>query len=187
MVLLLHHLHKAVSMKEQTKTTWKVDTGHSSVGFKIRHMAIANVTGAFQNFDGMVQSTGPDDFEAAAIDFEIRADSLTTNNTERDAHLRSGLFFDVEQFPVISFKGMLHGDNLSGDLTIRNVTRAVSLEAIFTGSGQGRFGEARAGFELTGKINRKDFGLTWSMLTEAGSLIVGEDVKLEMNIELIRC
>jgi len=173
-------------MKEQAKATWKVDAGHSSVGFKIRHMAIANVSGAFLHFAGQAYSLAPDNFEGATVDFEIRTDSLNTNNTERDAHLRSELFFDVEQFPTISFKGMLTGDKLTGDLTIRNVTREVSLEADFTGLGQGRFGDTRAGFELSGKINRKDFGLTWNMLTEAGSLIVGEDVKLDMNIELIR-
>jgi len=173
-------------MKEQTKATWKVDTGHSSVGFKIRHMAIANVSGAFLHFEGQAYSLSPDNFEGATVDFEIQTDSLNTNNTERDAHLRSELFFDVQRFPTISFKGRLIGNKLSGNLTIRNVTKEVSLEADFTGVGQGRFGDTRAGFELNGKINRKDFGLTWSMLTEAGNLIVGEDVKLDMNIELIQ-
>ena len=173
-------------MKEQAKTIWKVDAGHSSVGFKIRHMAIANVSGAFLHFEGQVYSLTPDNFESATVDFEIRTESLNTNNTERDAHLRSDLFFDVERFSTISFKGVLTGSKLTGDLTIRNVTREISLEADFTGLGQGRFGDTRAGFELSGKINRKDFGLTWNMLTEAGSLIVGEDVKLDMNIELIR-
>ncbi|UPK68488.1 YceI family protein [Chitinophaga filiformis] len=173
-------------MKEQTKATWKVDVGHSSVGFKIRHMAIANVSGAFLSFEGMAYTIAQDDFEGASVDFEIKADSLNTNNPERDAHLRSDLFFDVQRFPTINFKGTLVGDKLTGNLTIRGVTKEISLEADFTGAGQGRFGDTRAGFELSGKINRKDFGLTWNMLTEAGSLIVGEDVKLDMNIELVR-
>jgi len=173
-------------MKEQTKATWKVDAGHSSVGFKIRHMAIANVSGAFLSFEGMAYTIAQDDFEGASVDFEIKADSLNTNNPERDAHLRSDLFFDVQRFPTINFKGTLVGDKLTGNLTIRGVTKEISLEADFTGAGQGRFGDTRAGFELSGKINRKDFGLTWNMLTEAGSLIVGEDVKLDMNIELVR-
>jgi polyisoprenoid-binding protein YceI len=173
-------------MKEQANTTWKVDAGHSSVGFKIKHLAISNVSGAFLNFEGHVYSLAPDYFEGAAVDFEIQADSLNTNNAERDAHLRSGLFFDVQQFPTISFKGRLIGNQLTGHLTIRNVTREVTLEAAFTGLGKGRFGDTRAGFELNGKINRKDFDLTWSMLSEAGNLIVGEDVKLDMNIELIQ-
>lgn len=173
-------------MKEQTKATWKVDAGHSSVGFKIRHMAIANVSGAFLSFEGMAYTIAQDDFKGASVDFEIKADSLNTNNPERDAHLRSDLFFDVQRFPTINFKGTLVGDKLTGNLTIRGVTKEISLEADFTGAGQGRFGDTRAGFELSGKINRKDFGLTWNMLTEAGSLIVGEDVKLDMNIELVR-
>lgn len=173
-------------MKEQTKATWKVDAGHSSVGFKIRHMAIANVSGAFLSFEGMAHTVATDDFEGADVDFEIKADSLNTNNTERDAHLRSDLFFNVQQFPTINFKGILIGNKLTGNLTIRDVTKEISLAADFTGVGQGRFGDTRAGFELSGKINRKDFGLTWNMLTEAGSLIVGEDVKLDMNIELVR-
>ncbi|SFN18663.1 Polyisoprenoid-binding protein YceI [Chitinophaga sp. YR627] len=173
-------------MNDQSKTSWKIDNGHSSVGFRIRHMAIANVSGAFLDFEGQVSCAAPESFEGAAVDFEIRVDSLTTNHSERDTHLRSELFFDTVQYPVIRFKGILRGDQLSGDLTIRDVTRAVVLDANLMGSGQGRFGEMRAGFELNGKINRKDFGLTWSMLTEAGSLIVGEEVKLDMNIELIR-
>ena len=129
------------------------------------------------------------DFEDAQVALEIDADSLSTNNNERDTHLKSDLFFDVQHFPKLTFNGILHkrADDyvLTGELTIRGISKNVTLPTEFTGTGKGRFGDVRSGFELTGSINRKDFGLSWSMLTETGGLVVGEEVKLHMDIELI--
>jgi polyisoprenoid-binding protein YceI len=175
-------------MKVTNYENWEVDLGHSTVQFKVKHMAIANVSGTFNTFEGQVKSEG-NDFENAAVSFKIEAQSLSTNNKERDQHLRSELFFDTQQFPHLIFAGRLvkglNDYELLGDLTIRDVTKPVTLQGEFTGLGKGRFGDERAGFELNGKINRKDYGLTWSMLTETGSLIVGEEIKLHMDIELI--
>ena len=176
-------------MQQNQNSIWKVDNGHSSVQFKVKHMAIANVSGTFDVFEGRLK-TEHDDFRDAEITFKIDAESLNTNNKQRDEHLRSDLFFDTQQFPELIFNGRLHkiADDyeLDGELTIRNVTKKLKLQAEFTGIGNGRNGDSRAGFELNGKINRKDYGLTWDMVTEAGGIIVGEEIKLNMDIELIK-
>ncbi len=137
----------------------------------MKHLAIANVSGEFRAFSGTLQ-TDSDDFDKAQVNLEINSASLSTNNNERDTHLKSNLFFDVEHFPKLTFNGTLHkrADDyiLMGELTIWEVSKNVTLATEYTGSGTGRFGDVRAGFELTGLINRNDFGLSWSMLTEAG-------------------
>jgi polyisoprenoid-binding protein YceI len=176
-------------MAENAKTTWAVDPNHSQVQFKVKHLGIANVNGTFSVFKGTVQ-TESDDFNNAQISFEVDANSLTTKHDERDNQLKSPIFLDVEKFPKITFSGILKksGDSyaLNGDLTIHGTTRPVTLEVEFTGIGKGRFNDIRAGFEVSGKIIRKDFGLTFNLATEAGNLIVGEEVKLHFDIELIK-
>lgn len=166
-------------------TQWNIDPGHSQIGFKVKHLGIANVSGYFREFNGIVQSEN-NDFENATVNFTLEVQSIDTNNTERDGHLTSPIFFDAAQFPTISFIGVLANDLLSGDLTILNTTRPVTLQVEHTGTGIGRFNDHRAGFEFKGKINRKDFGLNFHLLNEAGNLIVGDDVKLSGEIELIR-
>ncbi len=176
-------------MKEHTKTNWKVDPGHSEVQFKVKHMTIANVSGTFDIFQGTVE-TQNEDFEGAQVNFEMDADSLSTNNKERDKHLKSELFFEVEHFPKLLFNGQIvnvhNGYLLDGELTIRDTSKKVQLAVAYNGIGKGRFGDIRAGFELSGQINRKDFGLTWNMVTEAGGIVIGEDIKLHMDIQLIK-
>lgn len=176
-------------MNNPTKSSWKIDVGHSSIQFKVKHIAIAYVSGSFHSFKGRV-NTQRADFAGAQIDLEIEAASLSTTNNERDTHLKSDIFFDVEHFPTLTFSGILHkltnDYELTGMLTIRGIAKGVTLTVDFMGIGNGRFGDTRAGFELSGRINRKDFDLTWNMLTEAGGLIVGEDIKLQMSIELIK-
>jgi polyisoprenoid-binding protein YceI len=175
-------------MTTNAKANWAIDAGHSEVQFKVKHLAISNVSGTFKIFKGEVETSG-DDFSNARVNFEMDVNSLYTNHDERDNHLRSPLFFDAQQFPKITFQGQLkkEGSNyaLHGDLTIRDTQRPVKMEVEFTGTGKGRFGETRAGFEISGKINRKDFGLNFNMLTDAGNMIVGEEVKLHFDIELI--
>lgn len=170
-------------MAVMTKTKWTVDTIHSLVEFKVKHLAISTVSGKFKIFDGEVLSDG-DNFNQAEINFHIDANSLDTGHTERDGHLKAPEFFDTVQFPDITFKGILNDDKLTGALTIREVTKNVIMDVEFGGVGKGRFGDIRAGFEVSGKINRKDFGLTWSLLTETGGLVVGEEVKLHFDIQL---
>jgi len=168
---------------------WTVDTNHSQVQFRVKHLGIANVAGTFKTFKGEVQ-TENEDFNPAEISFEIEAASLDTKLEERDNFLKSPQFLDIQNFPKILFTGILKRDSgkdeIEGELTIRDTKRIVKLEAEFTGIGQGRFNDIRAGFEVTGKINRKDFGLTFNIFTEAGSLVIGEEVKLHFDIELIK-
>ena len=174
---------------EHKKSTWSIDPIHSEVQFKVKHLAISNIAGTFKTFKGDVISQ-TDDFDNAEVSLVIDADSIDTNHEVRDGHLKAEEFFDTPQFPQIAFKGLLNkkDDNykLTGNLTIRQNTRPIVLDVEFTGAGKGRNGDTRAGFEVNGKINRKDYGLTWSMLTETGGLIVGEEIKLHFDIQLIK-
>lgn len=172
-------------MTAMTKTKWTVDTIHSSVQFKVKHLAISTVTGTFKVFQGEIFSED-DSFSQADIHFNIDANSLDTGHPERDGHLKAAEFFDTKNYPAITFRGTLDHDKLIGALTIREVTKNVTMDVEFGGVGKGRFGDIRAGFEVSGKINRKDFGLTWSLLTETGGLVVGEEVKLHFDIQLIK-
>ena len=170
-------------------TNWTIDPGHSELQFKIRHLAITNVTGKFKVFQGSLMSPN-DDFDSAVVQAVIDAGSIDTNNPQRDTHLRSPDFLAVEQFPAMNFEGRLQkeadGYVLNGELSIREVRRPVRLMAEFAGMATGRFGDIRAGFEVTGKINRKDFGLTWNILAEGGGLVLADEMNLHFDIQLIR-
>jgi polyisoprenoid-binding protein YceI len=174
-----------------TKTKWSVDTTHSEVQFKVKHLVISTVTGSFKKFSGEVFSES-DDFNNAEVNFTIDVNSIDTNQADRDGHLKSEDFFAAAQYPSITFsKGVLKkssGDNykLLGNLTIRETTAVVELDVEFGGTTKDPWGNTKAGFELNGKINRKDFGLSWSALTEAGGMVVAEEVKLHMNVELVK-
>jgi len=166
-------------------SNWTVDMNHSEVRFKVRHLALSNVSGVFRSFKGQVLSYN-ENFEDAKVTFEIETGSIDTNNPERDKHLKSPDFLDTENFPLMKFSGVIKGDTLLGDLTIRNTTKPVQLALEYGGTGKGRFGDVRAGFEVRGSINRKDYGLTWNLLTEVGSLVVGEDIKLQFDVEVVK-
>jgi len=174
-----------------TVTRWVVDPMHSEVQFKVKHLVISTVTGFFRKFDGSVQ-TENEDFQNAEIDFTLDVNSIDTNQEQRDQHLKSADFFDAEQYPKITFKSTSFtktGDeeyDLTGDLTVRDVTKPVTLKVEFGGSAGDFYGNTKAGFEITGKINRKEFGLTWNGVTEAGSVVVGEDVKLIINLQFTK-
>jgi len=175
---------------ENNHTNWKIDAGHSQVLFKIKHLGITNVNGTFDKFQGNVNTEG-EDFNGARVHFEIETDSLNTKNNDRDNHLKSPDLFDVEQFPKIYFDGHLHhkaGDDyeLKGDLTILSTTKPVVLETNLTGMGKGRFNDTRAGFEINGRISRKEFGLTWNILSGSGDFVVGEEVKLQFDIQVVK-
>ena len=174
-----------------TQTKWGVDTTHSEVQFKVKHLVISTVTGSFKKFSGEVIAEG-DDFNNAEVNFSLDVNSIDTNQADRDGHLKSEDFFAAAQYPTITFsKGVLKkssGDKykLLGNLTIRETTAVVELDVEFGGTTKDPWGNIKAGFELNGKINRKDFGLSWNALTEAGGMVVAEDVKLHMNIELVK-
>lgn len=168
-------------------TKWAVDPTHTEVQFKVKHLVISTVTGAFNEFSGSVE-TETDDFDGATVSFEAKTASVDTNNDDRDNHLRSADFFDSEKFPNLSFTGKLAKSGsdytLKGDLTVKDVTKPIDLDVEFGGIADDPWGNTKAGFEISGKINRKIFGLTWNTVTEAGGVLVGEDVKLSINAQL---
>ncbi len=172
-------------------STYKIDPAHSEIHFKIRHLMITNVTGSFAKFDATMESSA-DDFSDAKITFEADVNSINTNNPQRDGHLAGADFFDAEKYPKITFEstGIEKEGNedykLSGELTIRDVTKPVELDVTFGGTMNDLYGNSRAGFEITGKINRKDFGLAWNAATETGGVVLSEDVKLLMNVQMIK-
>ncbi len=172
-------------------TNYKIDPAHSEILFKVKHLMITNVTGTIKKFDASMQSDKPD-FSDAAITFEADTDSVTTNNEQRDAHLKSDDFFNAAKFPKIKFastgiqKRSDEEYKLTGNLTIRDITKPVELKVAYGGKVTDPYGQTKAGFELTGKINRKDYGLTWNAVTEAGGIVVSDDVKLQVNVQMIK-
>ena len=167
-------------------TKWALDPMHSEVQFKVKHLVISTVTGSFKSFEGTVTTEG-DTFEGAQVEFSLDVDSIDTNQEQRDGHLKSPEFFDAEKYPKITFKSTsFTGDKLTGDLTIKGITKSVTLDVDHGGTATDFYGKLKAGFEVTGKINRKDFGLTWSGVTEAGAVVVGEDVKLIINAQFAK-
>ncbi len=171
--------------------TWKVDQSHSNVLFTVDHMVISEVTGYFKVFDGTVTASKPD-WSDAQIDFSVDVASINTDNERRDNHLRSEDFFDATKYPKATFKATSMkklGDNryqLTGDLTIRGITKKVTWNVRFKGTTKDPWGNTRAGFIAETTINRFDFGLKWNNLTETGGLIVGKDVRIRVNLELIK-
>ena len=173
-------------------TKWVIDPMHSEVQFKVKHLVISTVTGFFKSFEGTMETEGHD-FENAKISFALNIDSIDTNQGHRDTHLKSADFFDAEQYPQITFASTSFTKTdeedeyeLAGDLTIKGVTKPVTLDVEFGGSADDFYGNTKAGFEVTGKINRKEFGLTWDGVTEAGSVVVGEDIKLLINVQFAK-
>jgi len=172
-------------------TKWGLEASHSELQFKIRHLMISNVTGHFKKFEGSVETEG-DDLETAKINVTIDVDSISTNNDQRDGHLKSPDFFDVAQHPQITFESTSlkkeDGENykLHGNLTMHGVTNPVSLNVEYGGTVKDPWGNMRSGFSIEGKVNRKDFGLTWNGATEAGGLMLGEDVKVHANVEFVK-
>lgn len=177
-------------MEAAVKTNWIIDPTHSEVHFKVKHLVISTVTGTFKSFAGSMESEN-EDFQDAAIEFTLDVDCIDTNQEQRDGHLKSADFFDAAQFPKISFKSGSFkkvGDDyeLSGDLTIKNVTKAVKLNVEFGGTATDFYGNDKAGFEVSGKISRKEFGLTWDGITEAGAIVVGDEIKLQINVQFAK-
>ena len=168
------------------QTTWTIDKNHSKVGFNVTHMAISEVEGKFNDFEGTVVAKS-DDFNGAQVDFTSKTASVDTDNERRDNHLKSPDFFDAEKFPETKFSGTLVKDGgkykLKGDLTMKGVTKKVEFDVTYGGTinhGKG----IKAGFKLTGKINRQDYGLTWANKVPTGELVVGDEVELVVKVEL---
>ncbi len=171
--------------------TWTIDPVHSEIKFRVRHLLVSTVTGHFNTFDATVVAD-KSDFSDARISFEASVESLTTKNEQRDGHLKSADFFDAANHPKLTFASKSiksKGDNeyeIVGDLTIRGITKQIKLNATHNGTVKGFGGTDVAGFEITGKVNRFDYGLQWNGLTEAGGVVVGDEVKIEIEAELNR-
>ncbi len=170
---------------------WVVDPTHSEIQFKIRHLMITNVTGSFDRFDISVE-TDNEDFMNAKISFTADVDSISTGNEQRDAHLKGADFFDAEKNPKITFAATKYEnvDNdgsyeLNGDLTIKGITKNVKLDVEFGGVVKDPYGNTKAGFSINGKIRRKDFGLTWDVVTETGGIALSDEVRIMCEVQLI--
>jgi polyisoprenoid-binding protein YceI len=168
------------------QTTWKIDKGHSKVGFSAVHMVVAETEGTFNEFDGTLISK-TDDFDGAEVSFTAKVASINTANERRDGHLKSADFFDAEKFPEIKFVGTLVKDGgkykLKGDYTMKGVTKKVEFDVTYGGKINTGRGE-KAGFKLAGNLNRQDYGLTWSNKTPGGEMVVGDDIQIIVKIEL---
>lgn len=170
--------------------TWNLDTAHSTIGFKIQHLVVSTLRGSFTDYTGTITTDG-DSFENAQVSFTAQAKSIDTGLVMRDDHLRSADFFDVENYPTITFTSTEFKKidentyTVTGDLTMKDVTKPVTLTATTHGIGTDLQGRTMIGFEITGSINRQDFGLTWNAAIETGGVAVGDTVKFDMQIEAI--
>lgn len=171
-----------------TVSKWKVDPAHSSVEFSVKHMMITRVKGSFKNFEATLEAD-PSDLTTADIEFKIDLSSVDSGSADRDTHLKSSDFFDVDQYSHMTFKSTditkKNDDeyNVTGDLSLHGHTKPVTLTATFEGEGKDPWGNHVAGFSAEGKINRTEFGLTYNAALETGGVLVGEDVKVSLQIE----
>lgn len=180
-----------ISSSVLAQTTWTIDKAHSRVGFSVTHMVITDVEGYFKNYDAEITTEG-DDFSKAKIDFTVKTNSIFTDNEKRDDHLRSDDFFNAEKYPMMTFKGKSMTKindkkfKLVGDLTIRDVTKQVELDVKYNGTVKDAWGNTKAGFKITGEINRFDYNLKWNKAIETGSLVVGKEVELIIDLQLVK-
>ena len=171
-------------------TKWSIDPTHSEVGFKVKHMMFTNVSGKFKTYDAEI-TTEDDDFTKSEILFSAEINSIDTNNTDRDNHLKSADFFDAENHPKLTFKSSSltkSGDEyqLTGELTLHGITKTVKLDAEVSGLLKDPWGNTKVAMNISGKINRKDWGLNWNSALETGGVLVGEDVKLNIELQLLK-
>jgi polyisoprenoid-binding protein YceI len=170
---------------------WKIDPAHSEIQFKVKHLMITTVTGYFRKFDLEVETQTEDFNSASRIEFTADINSIDTNNQQRDQHLKSADFFSAEEHGQLKFVGKKYegsGDEakLTGDLTIRGVTKPIAVNVEFGGIVVDPYGQTKAGFTVTGKLSRKEFGLTWSAVTEAGQVVVSDEIRIHAEIQLIK-
>jgi polyisoprenoid-binding protein YceI len=169
-------------------SVWNIDPAHSEATFKVKHLVVSTVTGQFERFDATIEAT-KEDFSDAVVRFEADIDSINTRNEQRDGHLKSADFFDAASYPKLAFVSKSvqpvsdHELKVTGDLTMRDVTREIVLDVLYNGTVAGFGGTKVAGFEIKAKVNRFDYNLQWNALTEAGGVVVGNDVKIEIMAE----
>jgi polyisoprenoid-binding protein YceI len=181
----------AIGVAASAQSKWNVDPTHSNVKFSVSHMVISEVEGSFSDFDGTLEAPGAD-FNNATIEFSVNIGSINTNSEQRDGHLKSAEFFDAAKYPAMTFKSgsfrKTTGNNyvLDGSLTIKGITKKVTFDVTYGGTVKDPYGNTKAGFKAKGSIKRMDYGLTWSAVTEAGGLVVGDEVSIMFNIELAK-
>ena len=173
-----------------SKTVWKLDPSHTLVEFSAKHLMITTVKGRITDVEGTIYAD-ENDLSSSSVDVTLKAATLDTRTEQRDNHLRSADFLDVENFPAIAFKSTrIEGDRsefkLTGDLTIRGVTKPITLDVTFEGQTKDPWGGERIGFSAMGKIDRREFGLTWNVLLETGGLTVGNDIKINVEVEAVK-
>ena len=175
-----------ISGAATAQTSWSIDKVHSKIGFNASHLVVSEVEGSFKDYDAKVTTTA-DDFAGATIEFTAKTASVFTDNEKRDNHLKSDDFFNAEKFPELKFTGTLVKEGakyvLKGNLTIREVTKPVTFDVTYGGRVKA-FGGERAGFKIKGKINRKDYGLKFNAALEGGGLVVGEEVEVNVKVEI---
>ena len=168
---------------------WTVDQSHSTIGFAVKHMMVSKVKGQFNSYSADIEAEDLSDLTAAKISFRIDTASINTNLEDRDSHLKSAEFFDVENYPTITFNStniIKNGDEyeVTGDLTIKGITKPVTFEVEYGGKGTNPWGVEVYGFEGETKINREDFGLTWNTALETGGVLVGKEIKIQLELEI---
>jgi polyisoprenoid-binding protein YceI len=180
-----------IKNKIMATTKWAIDPTHSEIGFKVKHMMFTNVSGKFGTYDATIV-TDDDNFENASMEFSADINSIDTNNADRDNHLKSADFFDGDNHPKLTFKASKftkidgHNYELTGDLSIKGVTKTVKFPVEFSGLMKDPWGNTKAGLNIDGKINRKDWGLNWNSALETGGVLVGEEVKLNIELQLAK-
>jgi polyisoprenoid-binding protein YceI len=170
--------------------TYKIDAAHSDILFKVKHLMITTVTGHFTSFDGTLTAE-KEDFTDAAIEFTADINSIDTRDEQRNGHLKSDDFFNAEKFPQLKFVSTSFAKSgdayvLKGDLTIRDITKPVELKAEYSGLVVDPWGQTKIGFEAEGKVKRKEFGLSWDAVTEAGGIVVSDEVKIQLNVQFVK-
>jgi polyisoprenoid-binding protein YceI len=189
--IILSLLASVIGLASSAQTKWSVDPTHSNVKFSVSHMVISEVEGSFSGFEGTIDAPSAD-FNNSSISFSVNVGSINTNSDQRDGHLKSPDFFDVAKYPTMTFTSASFkkttGNNykLEGNLTIKGVTKKVTFDVTYGGIAKDPYGNTKAGFKAKGTIKRMEYGLTWSALTEAGGLVVGDDVAIMLNIELVK-
>lgn len=186
----LDNIKSNKNMESAVATQWGIDASHSTIQFKVKHLVITTVTGKFEDFTASVEAS--EDFSDLKATFEAKIASINTGNESRDGHLKSPDFFAAEEFPTLTFvsTGVAKKDDehfvLNGDLTIRGVTKPIVLNVTYGGTMTDPWGQVKAGFELAGSIKRKEFGLMWDVVTEAGGAVVSDEVRLIADIQLVK-
>jgi polyisoprenoid-binding protein YceI len=176
-----------ITDKKTATSTWALDPTHSEVQFKVKHLMMTNVTGQFTVLSANIAAN--EDFTNAKVNFSAEVGSVSTGNEQRDGHLKGGDFFDTEKFPTLNFESTHYNakeGKVKGNLTIKGITKPVILDAEFNGTNKDPWGNLKAGFSLSGKINRSDWGLSWNAALEAGGLLVSEEVKINAEVQFVK-